>query len=189
MSEVPSQLVRRSLASDPKQLAWIFGALSVAQFTVYTVADVNNGDHVASIAAALVFSLVAVAIVWRVKKRLWWRRLHNLPIPLDVKSYVDALDLKADHAHLDLAITFTTAPPPVETLVQLAGDGGGATLDDKVAHVVSPKLYTRMRDGQEWAHFHTNHRLDRWFRKVVDGLVPVHQHHVIEKISVTHVRD
>jgi hypothetical protein len=190
MAEVLSKLVRRSLASDPRQLAWLFAGLSVVQFTVYTVADVNHGDHVASAAAALVFSLVVVAIAWRVKKKLWWRRLHNLPIPLDTKSYVNALGVKAEHAHLDVEITFTTAPPATDALVQLAGEGGGATLDDKVAHLVSPKYLTRYReDNFATAKIHTNHRLDRWFRRVVEGLVPMHQHHVMQKISVTHVRD
>jgi len=183
----PILLVRRSLANDPLEQALVFFGTFGGMLAIF----IGGGmpDPGAAIVTPLVFAIATAIIQYRVKKWRWWRRLHHLPIPLDVDSYMTALHGVANRAHLDVEIAFAGPPPGVAELVQLAGRDGGATLDGAVAHVVSPTCLTINRDSRAWMQYHTNQKLDRWFRKLVSRLVPLHRQHAIEKISVTHVRN
>lgn len=176
MAERPSSLVRRSLANDPLLITLVFFGSLAAWNGLYLASDATHGDHGSAVAASFVLAIVVTLVVWRVRKWRWWRRLHHLPVPLDVASYVRALDGFADHAHLEIVVTFAGPAP------QLAG----ANLDGNVASLVSPRYRTRNRDSRRSMQYHTNYKLDQWFRRRLRELEKLHSTHAIVSITVNH---
>lgn len=187
MATRPTLLVRRSLANDPLAHLLVFLATLGGLLGIFFAGDMP--DRGAAITTSLVFAIATTIIYWLVKRRRWWRRLHHFPLPLDVESYVRALHGIADRAHFDVELRFAGSAPSADELVRLAGHASGATVDGGTAHVVSPSCRTKNRDSRPWMQYHTNQKLDRWFRKRVRALEQLHRQHAIQSIAVSFVRD
>lgn len=189
ISSVRDPIIRRSLASDPWWSVLVFVVADAALLGIM-LAPSGHPDAGSLVPGASVLAAVIAIIATYVRKARWRRRLRALPIPLDGESYLRAMGGMATFAQLAVEITFDGSAPTAGELTALVGARTSATVDGATARLVSPRLRTRNRDSRPYGQFHTNAKLDRWFRTLLRRvLVPLHARHRMREVAVAYLGD